>query len=43
MKRLLLAAILAVLVLGVLSPVALAGGGNPSGTGHQASQHVSLR
>ena len=33
MKRLLLAAILAVLVLGVSSPVALAGGGNPSGTG----------
>jgi hypothetical protein len=33
MKRLLLAAILAVLVLGVLSPVALAGGGIPSGTG----------
>ena len=33
MKRLLLAAILAVLVLGVSSPLALAGGGNPSGTG----------
>jgi hypothetical protein len=33
MKRLLLAAILAILVLGVSSPVALAGGGNPSGTG----------
>jgi hypothetical protein len=33
MKRLLLAAILAVLVLGVSSPVALAGKGNPSPTG----------
>jgi hypothetical protein len=33
MKRLLLAAILAVLVLGVLSPVALAGQGNPAGKG----------
>jgi len=33
MKRLLLAAILAVLVLGVSSPLALAGGGNPSGMG----------
>jgi hypothetical protein len=33
MKRLLLAAMLAVLVLGVSSPLALAGGGNPSGTG----------
>jgi hypothetical protein len=33
MRRLLLAAIIAVLVLGVLSPVALAGKGNPAGTG----------
>lgn len=33
MKRLPLAAIVAVLVLGVFSPVALAGKGNPAGTG----------
>jgi hypothetical protein len=33
MRRLLLAATIAVLVLGVLSPVALAGKGNPAGTG----------
>lgn len=33
MKRSLIAFIAAVLVLGVLAPAALAGGGNPNGTG----------
>ncbi|MGN6274623.1 MAG: hypothetical protein ACTHNP_01675 [Solirubrobacterales bacterium] len=42
MRRLLLAAIIAVLVLGVLSPVALAGKGNPSGMGppNQSCQEI---
>ncbi len=33
MKRLLIAVVVGVLALGVLAPAALAGGGNPSGTG----------
>ncbi|MBS1885776.1 MAG: hypothetical protein JSU06_01165 [Actinobacteria bacterium] len=33
MKRLLIAVVAGVLALGVLAPVAMAGGGNPGGTG----------